>query len=365
MKVPFMDLSRIHGPIMPEIKNAIDTTIENNSYILGEGVEKFEEKFAEYCGVKYAAGVASGTDALELIFRAYGIGEGDEVITVANSFIASASAIDFAGAKPILVDCLEDYLIDSDKIGEVLTNKTKAILPVHLYGQPADIESIKSIAEKYNLKLIEDSCQAHGAEYNGEKTGSLGHAAAFSFYPGKNLGAFGDAGIVISNDEELINEIKMLRNYGQAEKYNHITKGFNKRLDGLQAAILNVKLDSLDEWNRQRQEIADDYSQRLDGIVETPIERQTNSHVYHLYVIRTDKREKLQTFLKEKNIDTGLHYPIPIHFQPVFKNLGYKAGDFPKTEKYSKEILSLPIFPGMKPEEVKYVCDSIKEFYEK
>ncbi len=370
MKVPFMDLNRTHNPIRAEINKAVARVIDNNSYILGKEVEKFEEDFARYCGAKYAAGVATGTDALELIVRAYGISkEGlGEIITAPNSFIATASAIDFSGAWPVFADCGRDYLIGVAEAEKQMSPDTRAIMPVHLYGQAADMTAIKALAQKRKLLVIEDACQAHGAEYNGVKTGNLGDAAAFSFYPGKNLGGMGDGGIVVSNDKGLIDEVKMLRNYGQREKYHHVTEGFNRRLDALQAAILSVKLKYLDEWNNQRREVARRYDSNLKGldkVVQTPIIYGDRKHVYHIYVIRTLEREELQKHLKERGVDTGLHYPIPIHLQPSFSKFGYKQGDFPRTERYAKEMLSLPMFPGMTDEEADYVCDSVGEFFNK
>lgn len=367
MKVPFVDLNRVHNPLREELNQAINRVINDNSYILGKEVEEFEKNFAAYCDVGYAAGVSTGTDALELILRGLGIENGDEVIVPANTFIATASAIVSAGAKPVLVDCDEDYNIDATKIESAITSKTKAIVPVHLYGKPAHMNKIMEIAKKHNLKVIEDACQAHGAKYDGEKAGSFGDAAAFSFYPAKNLGAFGDAGIAVSNDKELIEKIKMLRNYGQSKKYHHNFFAFNRRMDTIQAAILNIKLKHLDEWNEQRRKIASIYSRGLEnlkGIVEIPKEDKNKEHIYHLYVIRTEKREELQNFLKEKGIDTGIHYPLPIHLQEAFRHLGYKEGDFPRTEEYAKQILSLPVFPGMADEEAKNVVNEIKSFFD-
>lgn len=367
MKVPFVDLNRAHNTLKEELNQAINKVINDNSYILGKEVEEFEKNFAAYCNVDYAAGVSTGTDALELILRALGLKNGNEIIVPANTFIATASAVVSAGAKPVLVDCDENCNIDIKKIESAITGKTKAIMPVHLYGQPADMNEILEIAKKHNLKVIEDACQAHGALYDGKRAGSLGDAAAFSFYPAKNLGAFGDAGIAVSNDKELIGKIKMLRNYGQSKKYYHDFFAFNRRMDTIQAAILNIKLKHLDKWNRQRREIARIYSEglkSLKGIVEIPKEDKNKEHIYHLYVIRTEKREELQNFLKEKGIDTGIHYPIPIHLQEAFRHLSYKEGDFPRTENYARQILSLPIFPGMTDEEAKNVVSEIKSFFD-
>lgn len=368
MNVQFMDLNRIHNPIRGEINEALTKVIDKNSYILGEEVSNFEANFARYCGVKYGAGVSNGTDALELALRAFGIGEGDEVITAPNSFIATASAISSSGATPVFIDVnSRDANIDPNKIEKKINEKTKAIIPVHLYGNPARINSILKIAKKYNLKLIEDACQAHGALYNQKRIGSFGDAAAFSFYPGKNLGAFGDGGIVISDNKEFIDEIKMLRNYGQSRKYHHDFFAFNKRLDGLQAAVLNVKLPYLDKWNEQRREVAKEYVKNLQDIIETPKIPPESTPVFHLYVIRAKsevQRNKLTNFLSEKNIQTGMHYPVPIHLQKAYFELGIKEGSYPISEDICKRGLSLPIFPGMNKEEVNYVCDNIKKFHQ-
>ena len=365
MKVPFVDLSRMHQALEERIIKELKEIIQKGDFILGKRVEEFEENFAKYCNVNHAASVSTGTNALELISRGLGIGKDDEVIVPANTFIATASAVVSAGAKPVLVDCDESCNIDVKKIESAITGNTKAIMPVHLYGQPAEMDEILEIAKKHNLKVIEDACQAHGALYRGKKVGSLGHAAAFSFYPAKNLGAFGDAGIAVSNDKELIEKIKMLRNYGQSKKYYHDFFAFNKRMDALQAAILNVKLPSLDEWNEQRRKIASYYNKMLKDVkeIELPNEKSHIAQVYHLYVIKTKKREELQKFLEEKGIGTGIHYPLPIHLQKAFSHLGHKEGDFPKTEQYSRQILSLPMFPGMREEEAKYVANRIKSFF--
>lgn len=363
MKVPFNDLRRIHDPLRTEFGAAFERVINNSSYILGREVEDFEQRFAEYCGARYAVGVSSGTDALELILRGYNIGKGDEVITVPNSFIATASAVAFTGAKPVFVDCGEDYNIDAGRIEERITERTRAVIPVHLYGQPADMDEVIEIARRHNLKVVEDACQAHGAMYRGKKAGNLGGAAAFSFYPGKNLGAFGDGGIVVSDDADLIARIRMMRNYGQSEKYHHATKGYNRRLDALQAAILGIKLPHLDKWNRMRATIAEKYSDMLKEVVEVPAKKNDRESIWHLYVIAADNRDELQKHLRAHEIETGLHYPIPIHLQQSFSMLGHKPGDFPNTEKSAKRILSLPIFPVMNEGEADYVCEKIREFY--
>ncbi len=366
MNIRFLDLGRIHEPLKEEIFKEITEVIDTNSYILGNKVDEFESNFAKFHDMNYGVGVDSGTSALELSLKALGIGEGDEVITVANTFIATASAIAFAGATPILVDCDENYNINTKLIEEAITPKTKAIIPVHLYGQPADMKEIQEIATKYNLKIIEDACQAHGADYNGKKVGNFGELACFSFYPGKNLGAMGDGGMVLTNNKELADKLKMLRNYGQSKKYYHDFLGYNKRLDSIQAAVLNIKLKHLEEWNTQRREIAKKYKNLLKGTpVVLPNEKSDRKHVYHLFVIRVPEREKFMDFMKNNGIDTGIHYPIPIHLQKAYSYLSHKEGDFPRTEEFSKHIVSLPMFPGMSDAEIEYVCSKINEFYSK
>ncbi len=365
-KINFVDLSKQYTPIKDEINNAIQNVIDNTSFILEKEVSDFERNFADFCTTKYCVGIGSGTDALYLALKSLGIGPGDEVITAANTFIATALAISHCSAKPVLVDCKPDvYTIDVDKIEKAITDKTKAIIPVHLYGQPADMDPILELAEKYSLAVVEDACQAHGAEYKGRKTGCLGKIGCFSFYPGKNLGAYGDGGAVVTNDEEIAERIKLLRNYGEKVKYHHSIKGFNTRLDSIQASVLNVKLKYLEEWNELRRKNAKLYSSRLDRAeILLPIEEKFAKHVYHLYVIRTKKRNELQEFLKQKGIDTGIHYPVPIHLQEAYLEFGNMQGKFPVTEKVSNEILSLPMYPELSREEIEYVADCIKSFSE-
>ncbi|MEK6953185.1 MAG: DegT/DnrJ/EryC1/StrS family aminotransferase [Nanoarchaeota archaeon] len=366
MRVNFVDLGRQTSSIREEIDKAIAKVIDSSGFILGEEVELFEKEFANYCNVKYAAGVDNGTSALELSLRVLSIGEGDEVITQANTFIATATSITAAGAKPVLVDINpENYNIDIEKIEEKITKKTKAIIPVHLYGNPTNMDLIKEIAEKHELKIVEDSCQGHGAKYKGKRVGSFGELSAFSFYPGKNLGGFGDGGIVVSDDEELINKIKMMRNYGQSKKYYHDYFPFNRRLDGLQAAILRVKLKYLDEWNEKRRKNAKIYDSLLNDIVVIPKIDSNNESVYHLYVIQADRRDELLDYLGKNGISAGIHYPIPVNLQKHFDYLGYGEGSFPVTEKISKKIISLPMFPELKKEEIEYVCEKVREFFKK
>ena len=364
MKVPFVDLKRQYSSIKQEIDAAIQDVLDNTAFIMGENVENFENNFAEFCGVKHAVGVSSGTSALHLALLGAGIKAGDEVITVPNTFIATSEAISHAGAKPVFVDIdSETYNIDVSKIKNKITGKTKAVIPVHLYGQMAEMGPLMDIAEDNDLKIIEDSAQAHGAEYKGRKSGTIANAGCFSFYPGKNLGAYGDAGMVTTNDDEIAENVKILRDHGRSDKYEHKIIGFNHRIDALQAAILNVKLKHLNEWTDARRKNAKLYDELLGRCaVVTPVEKEYNKHVYHLYVIRTKNREELQKHLKAQGISTGIHYPIPLHLQPAYSNLNHKQGDFPITEKYSGEILSLPMFAELTEHEIEYVVEKIKEF---
>ncbi len=367
MEVPFVDLKAQHQEIKAEVEKAIKKVIEKGDFILGEELELFEKEFADYCGVKFCVGVASGTEALWLALLALDIKKGDEVIIPANTFIATALAVLMAGAKPVLVDIdPKTYNINPALIEEKITPKTRAIIPVHLYGQPTDMKGISKIAQKYNLIVIEDACQAHGALYRGKRCGSFGEASAFSFYPAKNLGAYGDGGAVVTNSSEVAEKIKMLRDYGQKEKYSHLVKGYNSRLDTLQAAILRVKLKKLDGWNENRQKAAEIYKELLSETdLVLPYLAPERTHVYHLYVIRAKKREELRKHLSQAGISTGIHYPVPLHQQPSLSDLGYKKGCFPVTESYSKEILSLPMFPHISSDQIGYVCQKIKEFFQK
>lgn len=366
MKINFVDLKRQYLSIKDDIDKSIFKVIEKTDFVLGEEVEKFEAKFARFCNTKYCVGVDSGTSALKLALIALGIKQGDEVITVPNTFIATVLAISDIGAKPVFVDINPDsYNIDVLKIEKIITKKTKAILPVHLYGQTANMDPIMDIAEKYNLKVVEDACQAHGALYKNKKAGSIGDVGCFSFYPGKNLGAYGDGGAITTNNKEVAEKIRMLRNYGQKVKYHHLLKGFNNRLDSIQAAVLNVKLKYLDKWNESRRKIALMYNKLLKGIAVTPKEMDYATHIYHLYVIRIKNRDRLRDYLKSKGISTIIHYPIPIHLQKAYFDLGYKEGSFLLTESYSKEILSLPMFPELNKEEIDFIVKCIKEFGDK
>jgi dTDP-4-amino-4,6-dideoxygalactose transaminase len=368
--VPFLDLTRQYKRIEEEILSAQKRVFEKGRFILGEEVSAFEDEFARYCGVRYGVGVGSGTDALFLALKAAGIGEGDEVITVSHSFIASAIAISMTGAKPVFVDIEpEVYTMDPNGLEHLLKkrkgrNRVKAILPVHLYGQPVEMEALVEIANRYHLLLIEDACQAHGAEYQGKKAGSFGLLGCFSFYPTKNLGAYGDGGMVVMDDKKLYNKVRLLRCYGEKKKYEHVLKGGNSRLDEIQAAILRVKLKHLDLWNEERRSKALAYKRMLGSTeVVCPVEKEQARHVYHLFVIRTKRRNTLQAFLKEKGIGTLIHYPIPIHIQKAYGELGYRKGDLPVTEKHAQEVLSLPFFPELTTEEMGKVNKGIKSFF--
>jgi dTDP-4-amino-4,6-dideoxygalactose transaminase len=371
--VPFIDLTRQYKTIENEILSAVERVLKKGRFVLGEEVSAFEEEFSRYCGVRYGVGVNSGTDGLYLALKAAGVEEGDEVITVANSFVASALAISFTGARPLFVDIdPETYNIDLDALEGLLRRrkskekrgKIKALLPVHLYGHPAEIEGVMDIARRYHLIVIEDACQAHGAEYRGKKTGSFGAMGCFSFYPTKNLGGYGDGGIVVTDDRKLYEKLRLLRCYGEKKKYQHILQGGNSRLDEVQAAVLRVKLRYLDPWNEQRRGKALFYRGKLDGSgVICPVEKEGVRHVYHLFVIRSKKRNGLQAFLKEEGIETLIHYPVPIHLQKAYKDLGYRRGDFPVTERHAQEILSLPFFAELTEGEIDEVGDRVKRFY--
>jgi len=363
-KVPFIDLKPQYQALAADINRAMAEVIENSAFILGSEVALFEQEFAAYCEAAYAVGVDSGTSALELALRAYGIGQGDEVITAANTFIATALAISYTGARPVPVDIdPQTYNIDVNLMAGAITDRTRAIIPVHLYGQPADMDPILEIAHQENLVVIEDACQAHGARYKGRRTGSMGDAAAFSFYPAKNLGAFGDAGMVVTQDEEIAEKIRILRHVGQRHKYHHEIKGYNHRLDTLQAAILRVKLRHLDEWNAARRHHASRYNQLFTGsLVLTPFEANYGEHVYHLYVVRVEDRDGLQEHLAERKIYTGIHYPIPIHLQRAYQELGYQRGDFPITEQYADQILSLPMFAELTPVQTEFTAEKVTNF---
>ena len=362
--VPFVDLGAQYQAIATEIDHAISKVIQDADFILGLEVRLFEEEFAEFCDASYAVGVDSGTSALELALRAFDIGPGDEVITAANSFIASALGISHAGAKPVLVDVDPyTYTMDVKAVERAITRRTRAIIPVHLYGHPAHMDPIRELASKRGLVVVEDACQAHGARYKGKRVGSLGHAAAFSFYPGKNLGAYGDGGMIVTNDRKIANRLEMLRNYGQKEKYKHLFRGYNRRLDTLQAAILRVKLKYLEKWNAARRWNAKLYQRHLEGSeVVLPGEARGAESAWHLYVVRAKRRDQLKEHLANKGVNVGIHYPIPIHLQPAYHDLGYKPGDFPVTEEYAQRILSLPMFAELTQDQIERIAKTVREF---
>jgi dTDP-4-amino-4,6-dideoxygalactose transaminase len=367
MKVPFIDLKPQFHAIQSELIPAMQAVMEQTNFILGAPVADFEKAFARYCECEHAVGVASGLDAIKLALRALDIGPGDEVITAANTFIATALGISAVGATPVLVDIdPETYNLDPALLEAAITPRTKAIMPVHLYGQPADMDPILAIAQKRGLAVIEDASQAHGARYKGRRVGSMSDIAAFSLYPGKNLGAYGDGGIATTQNRAWAERIALLRNYGSLVKYHHLEQGENSRLDTLQAVVCRIKLNHLDEWNRKRRAHAARYTEQLQGIEEliTPKERGDVEHVYHLYVIRTPRRDELADYLKEAGITTIIHYPIPIHLQPAYANRGWKKGQFPHTEAAANEILSLPMFPEMADDQIDYTVDKIRAFFE-
>lgn len=355
MKIPFLDLKIAHGELRTELEGAFRRVLESGWYILGEEVANFEKEFATFCGVRNCVGVGNGLEALHLILRAYGIGPGDEVIVPSNTYIATWLAVSYAGAVPVPVEPVEaTYNLDPDRIEAAITPRSKAIIAVHLYGQPADMGPINTIAEKYGLRVVEDAAQAHGAKYKGRRTGSLGDAAGFSFYPGKNLGALGDAGAVTTNDDELANRVRALRNYGSQAKYHNEYKGFNSRLDELQAAILRVKLPHLDNWNAARCEIAAHYQLALRGSgLIFPAVPEWAEPVWHLFVIRSHDRDSVQKKLAEAGIVTMIHYPIPPHLQPAYSE--FHTLNLPIAELIHREVLSLPIFPGISDDQVSRV----------
>ena len=363
MKVPFVDLNAQYTTLAPEVAAAIQRTLERSDYILGEDVGLFEEEFARYIGARHAVGVGSGLAALELALRAYGIGPGDEVITAANTFIATVLSILAVGAKPLLVDAHPTtYNLDPAALAAAITPRARAILPVHLYGQPADLEPILAIAKQHNLLVIEDAAQAHGATYAGRRAGSWGHAAAFSFYPAKNLGALGDAGMVVTSDAAIAEKVRQLRNYGQRVKYEHVVAGTNSRLDTIQAAVLRVKLRHLDQWNAARRAHAAGYGSALADLpIELPVTLPKAEHVYHLYVVQVDNRDVVQEKLRAQEVSTGIHYPIPIHLQQACTPLGYRRGDFPVTERAASRVLSLPMYPEMTQAQRRHVTSALSQ----
>lgn len=361
MNIPLVDLHAQYKSIQSEIDGAIQRVITKSAYIGGQEVSEFEAEFAAFCEAKSCAAVANGTDALMLALRALDIGPGDEVITVAHTFIATAEAISAVGAKPVFIDIRDDTLLmDPDLLENAITPRTRAIIPVHLYGQPCQMDAISSIARKHGLRIIEDAAQAHGAAWQGKRVGTWGDVACFSFYPGKNLGAYGDAGAVVSNDARLIEHIRVLANHGRLEKYTHQTIGVNSRLDGLQAAILRVKLKHLDEWNAARRELAAMYMENLQKhALVLPCVHPDALPVWHLFVVQTPERDRYRTQLHANGIETGVHYPIPLHLQPAYQFMKVRSGALPITEAAASQVLSLPLFPEMSTELIKSIVSCL------
>lgn len=357
------DFKKEYASIKPEVDAALQRMLESGWYILGKEVEEFEKAFAEYQNSKYCIGVANGLDALMISLMALGIGKGDEVITVSNTAVATVLAITNAGATPVFVDVNENYLMDVTKLEEKITSKTKAIIPVHLFGQMVDMQALMKIAQKHNLAIVEDACQAHGAKQLDQRSGTLGITGCFSFYPTKNLGAFGDAGAIVTNDKKIYEQCKMIRNYGQRNRYYHEIKGINSRLDEMQAAILSVKLKHLDDYVSKRNEIATLYNEQLKDIqqIQLPQVQQNNYHSYHLYVIQAENRDGLLKHLIDNGVASLIHYPVPVHKQECYKE--FNTVSLPKTEKYADSILSLPIHPFLTAEEVSTVANIIRSFY--
>jgi dTDP-4-amino-4,6-dideoxygalactose transaminase len=366
VKVRFVDLSAQHKPLESELKDVFSRVLANGSFVLGPEVENFEKMFASYCQAEHCVTVTNGTAALQLTLQALGVGPGDEVITVAHTFIATAEAINAAGARPVFVDIDPvSYTMDPTKLEKAITFKTKAIIPVHLYGQPADMDAINAIAAKHGIPVIEDSCQAHGAKYKGRPTGSLGTAACFSFYPSKNLGACGEGGAVTTNNAELAKKIRMLRDHGSVKKYEHDFPAYNLRLEGIQGGVLAVKLPLLDGWNDNRRVLAARYQELFAGSkVVTPKEMPYSHHVYHLYVVVVEDRDALKKALSEYGIENGLHYPVPLHLQKAYASLGYKRGDFPVSEHVAANHVSLPMYAELPIEHVEHVAKTVLEVLE-
>jgi dTDP-4-amino-4,6-dideoxygalactose transaminase len=362
MRVPFVDLKAQYLSLKPEIDAAIADVVSNTAFISGRYAAAFEQAFAEYIGVEHCIGVANGTDALEIALRAVGVGEGDEVIVPANTFFATAEAVSNVGAVPVFVDCEPNfYNIDVEKIEEKITSKTKAVIPVHLYGLPAEMDSVMAVAKKHGLKVVEDCAQSHGADYKGRRTGTFGDIATFSFYPGKNLGAYGDAGAIVTNDADTAARSRLIADHGQPAKYRHTITGRNSRMDGIQAAVLSVKLKYLDDWLDARGRNAGRYNELLaDTGVALPAAPEYSRHTYHLYVIRVKDRDAVAAKLNEAGIDTGLHYPTALPYLEVYSGAGYKASDFPVAHAQMRELLSLPMYAELGDEQIAHVCDVLK-----
>ncbi len=362
--IPFVDLKAQYAAIKPEIDSAIQSVLERGQFTLGAEVSEFEQEFAAYCGSAYGVGVNSGASALHAALLAIGAGPGDEVVTVPFTFVATVAAIQYTGAKPVFVDIdPQTFTMDPALIEAAVTPHTKAILPVHLYGQPASMDAILAVAKKYNLAVIEDAAQAHGAEYKGQRAGSLGDIGCFSFYPGKNLGAYGEAGMTVTGNPELARTMRKLRDWGAEKKYHHVIKGFNYRMEAIQGAILRVKLRRLEAWSEARREAARRYDALLrDSGIPTPAAAPDVRHVYHIYAIRTSNREALQRAFLDRGIQSGIHYPTPVHLMPAYSDLGYRLGQFPHSERAAAEVLSLPMYPEIAPAAQETVAAALLEF---
>jgi dTDP-4-amino-4,6-dideoxygalactose transaminase len=362
--IPFLDLKAQYASIKAEIDAAVFQTLESSQFVLGEEVAAFEREFADYCDARHGIAVNSGTSALHVALLAAGVGPGDEVITVPFTFIATVAAIGYTGARPVLVDIEpSSFTMDVTQIEGALTSRTRAIVPVHLYGQMANMDAIMAIARRHDVAVIEDACQAHGAEYKGRRAGSIGVSGCFSFYPGKNLGAYGEGGMVVTSNDDHARTMRALRDWGQSQRYHHTLKGFNYRMDGMQGAILRVKLRHLEEWNATRRARAQLYTQLLahSTQVTLPIEAGDRRHVYHIYAVRSRDRDRLQRQLQAEGIQSGIHYPIPVHLQPAHADLGYSEGAFPASEAAAREVLSLPVFPEMNAEDVRNVVAAVQQ----
>lgn len=367
MKVPFVDLKTQYQNLKPEIDKAIFEVIENTAFIGGRTVKDFEDAFAELYGVKHCISTANGTDSLFIVMKMLGIGQGDEVITVANSWISSSETISQTGAKPIFIDIHPDYYsMDENKLEAAITPRTKCIIPVHLHGQMCAIDRIMKIADKHGIPVLEDCAQSHFSTYGGKRAGTFGLAGSFSFYPGKNLGAYGDAGCILTNDDDFALKCKKFARHGALIKHQHEIEGINSRLDGIQAAILQIKLPHILNWTDKRRAVAANYNEMLCGIGDlvTPSVRGNSEHSYHLYVIRTEQRDELKNYLSEKEIETAIHYPVALPNMEAYKYLGHSRGDFPIASQYESKILSLPIFPEMSKDQQFHVCKSISDFYD-
>ncbi len=365
MNIPYCSFEAMHNDLNAQLHESFDRVLSNNYFITGPELSAFEKEFAEYCGVKHAIGCGTGLDALYLVLKALGIGAGDEVIVPSNTFIATALAVSYAGATPVFVEPdMQSYNIDTNRIEEKINEKTKAIIAVHLYGRASDMDVICELAKKHNLYLLEDAAQAHGAQFKGKRVGGFGIAAGFSFYPGKNLGALGDGGAIVTNDDELAEKVRMLRNYGSSRKYHHDYLGTNSRLDELQASFLRVKLTQLDKWNVERNRIADIYIKKINNpLIKLPLPTDNDHYtVWHIFPVLCEQRDKLQAYLDEKGIGTLCHYPVPMHLQKAYASLGIAEGELPNAEKISSCELSIPLYYGLSDEGIEYIVEALNSF---